>query len=91
MAYIIRDNEIVPVAIPLGKRVKIGSAYIQPLENHISNDQLWIQDVFTFNQIPWYAIKNRMEKWFLMTVIWGACFYVLSFIARYLGARPGWF
>jgi hypothetical protein len=32
-----------------------------------------------------------MEKWFLMAVIWGACFYVLSFIARYLGARPGWF
>ena len=32
MAYIIRDGEIVPVPIPVGKRVKIGSAYIPPLE-----------------------------------------------------------
>jgi hypothetical protein len=91
MAYYVRDGEIVPVAVPLGKRVKIGSSYVAPLDNHIANDQLWIQDVFTFNQIPWYAIKNRLEKWLVMAVLWGSCFYILTFIGRYLGAKPGWF
>ena len=91
MAFIIRNDEIVPIAIPLGKRVKIGSAYIAPLENHIANDQLWIQDVFTFKTLPWYAIKNRLEKYLVLWVLWGSIFYVLSFIARYLGAKPGWF
>jgi hypothetical protein len=88
MAYIVRNDEIVPIAIPVGKRVKIGSAYVAPLPNHIDNDQLWIQDVFTFNQIPWYAVRNRAEKWLLMLVLWGAITMMLSFIGRYyLGAR----
>jgi len=47
MAFYVRNDEIIPVAIPVGKRVKIGSAYIPPLDNHISNDQIWIQDIFT--------------------------------------------
>ena len=42
MAHIIRDGEIVPIAIPVGKRIKIGSAYIAPLENHIADDQLYV-------------------------------------------------
>lgn len=83
MAFIIRDGEMVPIPIPTGKRVKIGSAYIRPLENHISNDQLWVQDVFTFNSIPWYAIKYRFEKWLLYAVLWGSTAYILSFIGRY--------
>lgn len=88
MAYIIRDGEIVPVPIPVGKRVKIGSAYIPPLENHIASDQLWIQDVFTFGQIPWYAIKNRMEKYILVFILWGAITYMLAMIGRYYLGAP---
>jgi len=87
MAYIIRNDEIVPVAIPVGKRVKIGSAYIPPLENYIANDQLWIQDVYTFNSIPWYAIRNRFEKWLLLATLWGGVFVMLTMIGRFwLGA-----
>ena len=87
MAFIVRDKEIVPIAIPVGKRVKICSAYVPPLPNYISDDQLWVQDVFTFQQIPWYAIRNRAEKWLLMLAIWGSITYMLSFIGRhYLGA-----
>jgi hypothetical protein len=89
MAHIIRDGEIVPIAIPVGKRVKIGSAYIAPLENHIADDQLWIQDVFTFNSIPWYAIKNRFEKYLLGFVIWGTLTYILTMIGRYYLGAPG--
>jgi hypothetical protein len=84
MAHIIRDREVVPIAIPLGKRVKIGSNYREPLENHMANDQLWIQDIFTFNQIPWYAIKNRTEKWFVYAVLSCSMIYILSFLGRYL-------
>lgn len=91
MAHIIRDGEIVPIAIPVGKRVKIGSSYIAPLENHIANDQLWIQDVFAFKTLPWYAIKNRLERYLVLWTLWGAAFYILTFIGRYLGAKPGWF
>jgi len=40
MAYYIRDGEIIPVAVPLGKRVKIGSNYREPIGNYIANDQL---------------------------------------------------
>lgn len=88
MAYIVRDGEIVPVPIPVGKRVKIGSAYLPPLDNHIANDQLWIQDIFTFNNLPWYAIKSRFEKYLLGFVLWGAIVYMLSFIGRYYLGAP---
>ena len=84
MAFIVRDNEIVPVAIPIGKRVKIGCNYRAPLENYVANDQLWIQDIYTFNQIPWYAIKYRLEKWMLYAILWGSVTYMLSVIGRYL-------
>jgi len=40
MAYYIRDGEIIPVAVPLGKRVKIGSNYREPIVNYIANDKL---------------------------------------------------
>lgn len=83
MAYIIRDGDIVPVAIPVGRRIKIGINYQRPIENYISNDQLWIQDVFTFNHIPWYAIKYRAEKWIFYAALWGSIVYVLSFIGRH--------
>ena len=88
MAHIIRDGEIVPIAIPLGKRVKIGSAYEPPLENYVANDQLWIQDVFTFNTIPWYAIKNRFEKYLVGFAIWGTLVYALTMIGRYFLGAP---
>lgn len=78
-----RDHEIVPVPIPVGKKIKIGKHYLPPLENHIANDQLWIQDIFTFKQIPWYAIKYRFEKWMVYAILWGSITYVLSFIGRY--------
>jgi hypothetical protein len=84
MAFIVRDNEIVPIAIPVGKRVKIGSHYNPPLENYVANDQLWIQDIYTFNQIPWYAIKNRFEKWMLYAILWCSTFYMLTLIGRFL-------
>ena len=87
MAHIIRDGEVVPIAIPLGKRVKIGSNYREPLENYVANDQLWIQDIFTFNQIPWYAIKNRFERYFLYGTLWVSVVVILNLIGRhYLGA-----
>ena len=88
MAYIMRDNEIVPVPIPVGKRVKIGSAYIPPLQNHIANDQLWIQDVFAFRSLPWYAIKNRFEKWLFLGALWGAVVVMLNMIGRYYLNAP---
>lgn len=88
MAYIVRDNEIVPVPIPVGKRVKIGSNYREPLENHISNDQLWIQDVFTFRQIPYYAIRFRFEKYLVLASTWGAIAVMLNMIGRYLLDAP---
>jgi hypothetical protein len=89
MAYIVRDNEIIPIPIQLGKRVKIGSGYITPLENHIANDQLWIQDVFTFNQIPWYAIRNRLEKFLVLASIYGAIVVMLTMVGRYFLGAPG--
>lgn len=88
MAHIIRDGEIVPIAIPLGKRVKIGSAYISPLENHIAPDQLWIQDIFTFNSIPWYAIKSRFEKFLIGFVLWGSIAVILNMLGRYYLGAP---
>ena len=87
MAYIMRDGDIVPVAIPVGKRIKIGSMYNPPRENYVANDQLWIQDIFTFNQIPWYAIKNRYEKYLFLFVMWFGVTLMLGMIGRYwLGA-----
>jgi hypothetical protein len=76
MAHIIRDGEIVPIAIPLGKRVKIGSAYEPPLENYVANDQ------------PWYAIKNRFEKYLVGFAIWGTLVYALAMIGRYFLGAP---
>lgn len=84
MAYIVRNEEIVPVPIPVGKRVKIGSAYNPPLKNYVFNDQLWIQDVFAFKQIPWYAIRNRFERWLFLACMWFASFYILTIVGRYL-------
>ena len=88
MAFIVRDNEIVPIAIPLGKRIKIGSNYTAPYENYVANDQLWIQDVFTFNNIPWYAIRNRFEKYLVVGVIYFAIVLILSMIGRYYLGAP---
>jgi hypothetical protein len=88
MAYIVRNDEIVPIPIPVGKRVKIGSAYISPLENHIANDQLWIQDVFAFRSLPWYAIRNRFEKWLFLASLWGAVVVILNMIGRYFLNAP---
>ena len=87
MAHIVRDGEIVPIPIPLNQRVKIGRYYEPPQLNHIANDQLWIQDVYTFNQIPWYMIKNRFERYLLYAVLYGAIVVMLTMIGRYwLGA-----
>jgi hypothetical protein len=85
MAYYIRDQEIVPVAIPIGKRVKIGKDYIEPLGNYIANDQLWIQDIYTFNNLPWYAIRNRYERYLTYLTLWFAWFVIAIMLARYLG------
>ncbi len=89
MAYIVRDNEIVPIAIPQGRRVKIGSNYRAPLQNHIAADQLWIQDVYTFNQIPWYAIRNRLEKFLVLASIYGAIVVMLTMVGRHFLGAPG--
>jgi hypothetical protein len=87
VAHIIRDGEIVPIPIPLNQRVKIGRHYQPPQLSYLSNDQLWIQDVYTFNQIPWYAIKNRYERYLLYAVLYGAIVVMLTMIGRYwLGA-----
>jgi len=87
LAHIIRDGEIVAVPIPLNQRVKIGRYYQPPQLNHISNDQLWIQDVYAFKQIPWYAIRNRYERYFLYAVLWFSVVNILVLIGRhYLGA-----
>jgi hypothetical protein len=85
MAYYIRNQEIVPVAIPIGKRVKIGKDYIEPLGNYIANDQLWIQDIYTFNNLPWYAIRNRYERYLVYLTLWFAWFVIAVMLARYLG------
>jgi hypothetical protein len=85
MAYYIRNQEIVPVAIPIGKRVKIGKDYTQPLGNYIANDQLWIQDIYTFNNLPWYAIRNRYERYLTYLALWFAWFVIAVMLARYLG------
>lgn len=88
MAFIYRDNEIVPVPIPIGKRVKIGCNYRPPLENHISPDQLWIQDIFTFRSIPYYAIRFRFEKYVVLFTIWLSVVYILTMIGRYWLGSP---
>lgn len=87
MAYYIRDGELIPIPIPLNQRVKIGRYYQPPQLNHISNDQLWIQDIYVFNQIPWYMIRNRLEKYFLYAVIYLSILVMLITIGRHwLGA-----
>lgn len=87
MAYIIRDGEIVAIPIKLNQRVKIGHYYEPPQLNYISSDQLWIQDVYTFNQIPWYMVKNRFERYLLYAILYGAIVVMLTMIGRYwLGA-----
>ena len=88
MAYIVRDNEIVPIAIPQGRRVRIGSNYRAPLANHIANDQLWIQDVFTFGNIPYYAVRFRFEKYLVQASLWLGVVVMLSMIGRYLLGAP---
>lgn len=88
MAYIVRDGELVPVAIPLNQRVKIGRYYQPPQINHIANDQLWLQDVYTFNKIPWYMIKNRFEKYMLYFILYGSIVTMLSMIGRYYLGAP---
>jgi hypothetical protein len=87
LAHIIRDGEIVAVPIKLNCRVKIGKHYQPPQLNYLANDQLWIQDVYVFKQIPWYMIKNRLERYLLYLVLYGAIVAMLSMIGRYwLGA-----
>lgn len=87
MAHIIRDGEIVAVPIKLNQRVKIGKHYQPPQLNHLANDQLWIQDVYVFKQLPWYMIKNRFERYLLYLVLYGAIVVMLTMIGRYwLGA-----
>ena len=84
MAYYIRDGEIIPVAVPLGKRVKISSNYRKPLANHISSDQLWLQDIFFLRKLPREAIKYRVEKGLLYFVLWGSIVAVMNTIGRHL-------
>jgi hypothetical protein len=87
VAHIVRDGEIVAIPIKLNQRVKIGRYYQPPQLNYIDNDQLWIQDVYTFKQIPWYMIKNRFERYLLYAVLYGAIVVMLTMIGRYwLGA-----
>lgn len=87
MAHIIRDGEIVAIPIKLNQRVKIGRYYQPPQLSYLANDQLWIQDVYTFNQIPWYMIKNRFERYLLYAILYGAIVVMLTMIGRYwLGA-----
>lgn len=87
MAHIVRDGEIVPIPIPLNQRVKIGKHYLPPQLSYLAKDQLWIQDVYTFNQIPWYMIKNRYERYLLYAVLYGSIVVMLTMIGRYwLGA-----
>ena len=88
MAYIVRDNEIVPIAIPPGRRVKIGSNYRAPLANHIAMDQLWIQDVFTFSNIPYYAVRFRFERYLVQASLWLGVVVMFSMIGRYLLNAP---
>jgi len=88
MAYFIRNGELVPVAIPLNQRVKIGKYYQPPQINYLANDQLWIQDVYTFNKIPWYMIKNRIEKYVLYFILYGSVVTMLSMIGRYYLGAP---
>ena len=88
MAYIVRDNEIVPIAIPQGRRVKIGSNYRAPLANHIANDQLWIQDVFTFSNIPYYAVRFRFERYLVQASLWLGVVVMFCMIGRYLLGAP---
>jgi hypothetical protein len=87
VAHVVRDGEIIPIPIKLNQRVKIGKHYQPPQLNYLANDQLWIQDVYTFKQIPWYMIKNRYERYLLYAILYGAIVVMLTMIGRYwLGA-----
>lgn len=88
MAYIIRDGELVAIPIPLNKRAKIGRYYQPPQLNYIANDQLWIQDVYTFKQIPWYMIKNRFERYLLYGTLWFSVVVILNLVGRHLLGAP---
>jgi hypothetical protein len=87
VAHIVRDGEIVAIPIQLNQRVKIGCYYQPPQLNYLDRDQLWIQDVYVFKQIPWYMIKNRFERYLLYAALYGAIVVMLTMIGRHwLGA-----
>jgi hypothetical protein len=88
VAHIIRDGEIIAIPIPLNQRVKIGRHYQPPQLNYLANDQLWIQDVYVFKQIPWYMIKNRFERYLLFGVLWFSVVVILNLIGRYYLGAP---
>ncbi len=82
MAYIIRDNEIVPIPIRPGKKVKIGSAYQPPRINYVEYDQLWVQDVMAFGLTPWSWIRFKGLQWFIGLVVWFSVVVLLNLIVR---------
>lgn len=82
MAYIIRNDDIVPIPIQPGKRVKIGSAYQAPMINYVEYDQLWVQDIMAFGKTPWSWIRWKVPEWCFWAVIWFSVVVVLNFVGK---------
>jgi hypothetical protein len=84
MAHIIRDNEIVPIPIAPGKKVKIGSNYQPPLNNYVEYDQLWVQDIMAFGKTPWSWIRWKLPEWIFGLTLWFAVVVALNLLGRAL-------
>ena len=82
MAFVVRDQEIIPIPIQPGKRVKIGCAYEPPKINYVEYDQLWVQDIMAFGKTPWSWIRWKVPEWIFWFVILASGLYIVSFIAR---------
>ena len=71
------------VSLPTTPKVVIGCKYQRPRPQYMHRDQVWIQDVFTFNTLPAGALRfvwGRRLVWFSL---YGSVVLVLQMLARY--------
>jgi hypothetical protein len=82
MAFVVRDQEIIPIPIQPGKRVKIGCAYEPPQINYVEYDQLWVQDIMAFGKTPWSWVRWKVPEWIFWFVCWSSFAYALGVVAK---------
>jgi hypothetical protein len=82
MAWIIRGNTVEWIEVKPEKRVKIGSAYQPPQINYVESDQVWIQDIMTFNKSPWVWNPLKVPEWIFTGFACAAISVVFSLLVR---------